>query len=72
LVSGSLGAIVGAYKASTARLINGLRRKPGAPAWQRNYYEHIIRDEPELAQIREYILDNPIKWGEDRENSEQV
>jgi len=53
-------------------LINGLRRKPGAPAWQRNYYEHIIRDEPELAQIREYILDNPIKWGEDRENSEQV
>jgi REP element-mobilizing transposase RayT len=57
-----VGAIVGAYKSTTARLINGLRRKTGAQVWQRNYYEHIIRDEAELRRIRVYILNNPLKW----------
>ena len=33
--------------------------------WQRNYYERIIRDERELLQIRQYIIDNPLKWDED-------
>ena len=36
--------------------------------WQRNYYEHIIRDEQELNKIREYIINNPLKWSLDREN----
>ncbi len=36
--------------------------------WQRNYYEHIIRDEKELNQIRHYILENPAKWFEDEDN----
>ena len=36
--------------------------------WQRNYYEHIIRDENELNRIREYIINNPAKWQTDREN----
>jgi REP element-mobilizing transposase RayT len=30
--------------------------------WQRNYYEHIIRNEIELNKIREYILNNPLNW----------
>ena len=34
--------------------------------WQRNYYEHIIRDEPELNRIRKYILENPLKWKDDK------
>lgn len=34
--------------------------------WQRNYYEHIIRDEKDLNRIREYIKNNPLKWTEDR------
>ena len=33
--------------------------------WQRGYYEHIIRSEQELQEIREYIVNNPIKWVED-------
>ena len=37
--------------------------------WQRNYYEHIIRSEHELARIRQYIEDNPLKWELDRENT---
>jgi len=36
--------------------------------WQRNYYEHIIRDDQELYAIREYIRYNPLKWAEDEEN----
>ncbi len=36
--------------------------------WQRNYYEHIIRNENELNRIREYIFNNPKKWELDREN----
>jgi REP element-mobilizing transposase RayT len=61
----SLGTVVGAYKATTARLINALRRSPGAPVWQRNYFERIIRDEEELARITDYILANPTRTDED-------
>jgi putative transposase len=37
-------------------------------AWQRNYYERIIRSEDDLARIREYIANNPLQWALDREN----
>jgi len=57
--------VIGAYKATTARLINGLRRSPGAPVWQRNYFERIIRDEDELARITDYILANPTTTEDD-------
>jgi hypothetical protein len=36
--------------------------------WQRNYYEHIIRNESDLGNLREYIRNNPAKWDEDSEN----
>jgi len=36
--------------------------------WQRNYYEHIVRNEESLNRIRQYIIDNPIRWDSDREN----
>ncbi len=36
--------------------------------WQRNYYEHIIRSEIELNAIRQYIVNNPLKWEQDRDN----
>ena len=35
--------------------------------WQRNYYEHIIRNQYELDAVREYIVDNPRRWTEDKE-----
>lgn len=31
--------------------------------WQRNYYEHIIRDNESYQRIKQYIIDNPLKWG---------
>jgi hypothetical protein len=39
-----------------------------ARLWQRNYYEHIVRDEDELNRIRAYIVNNPLNWNEDPDN----
>ena len=39
--------------------------------WQRNYWEHIVRNEMELNRIRKYIHDNPTQWGSDRLNLEK-
>jgi hypothetical protein len=36
-----------------------------------NYYEHVVRDEDELDKIREYILNNPLRWIDDRGNPER-
>jgi len=66
--SGSLGAIVGSFKAATAKRINNIRKTPGASVWQRSYYEHIIRDEDDLRRVRQYVLDNPRRWAQDPEN----
>ena len=35
-------------------------------AWQRNYHEHIIRNENAYQTISEYIINNPINWGNDK------
>ncbi len=67
-VSGSIPTIVRAFKSAVTRRINALRGTPGAPVWQRNYYEHVIRNEPALHHIREYIATNPARWAVDREN----
>lgn len=70
--SQSLGAIVRGFKAATTKYINEIRQTPGARVWQRNYYEHVIRNEKELERIREYIANNPAQWALDRENPEAV
>ena len=63
-----LPEIVRALKTFSARRINALRGSPGQPFWQRNYYEHVIRNERELRAIREYIVHNPLRWELDREH----
>jgi REP element-mobilizing transposase RayT len=63
-----LGQIVACFKYQNAKQINQIRNTPGMPVWQRNYYEHIIRDEKELQTIREYIVNNPMQWELDNEN----
>ena len=40
--------------------------------WQRNYFDRVIRDEDELNRIREYIIFNPAKWAEDKENPQRL
>ena len=49
-----------------------MRQTRGNKLWQRNYYEHIIRNENELREIREYITNNPLKWDLDEENPKNV
>jgi putative transposase len=66
---GSLGAIVQNFKSVSARRLNGLRNSVGASAWQRNYYEHVVRGPADLDRIRAYILNNPIRWAQDPLNS---
>lgn len=41
-------------------------------AWQRNYYDHVVRHEAELNRIREYIINNPLQWQFDRENPDRI
>ena len=64
LMSGGVGEIVGQFKSVVTKRINRLRNSPGASVWQRNYYERIIRDERELNMVRQYIEQNPVRWGE--------
>lgn len=66
--SNSIPTIVRLFKSATTARINQVRQTPGIPVWQRNYYEHVVRNESELDNIRQYIVDNPLKWDCDREN----
>jgi putative transposase len=68
-LSKPLGRLIGAFKTVSTKQINNLRQTPGLVVWQRNYYEHIIRNEKELNRIRQYIIDNPANWVKDEENS---
>ena len=60
-----LPKIIGWYKMNTAKHINILQKTQGTPFWQRDYFEHIIRNEISFQKISNYIINNPIKWGQD-------
>jgi putative transposase len=67
-VTGSIPTIIRSYKSAVAYRINLMRGTDGVPVWQRNYYEHIIRDEKDLQSKTDYIESNPLLWDEDDEN----
>ncbi|NET89667.1 MAG: transposase [Kamptonema sp. SIO1D9] len=64
--TGSLAAIIRSYKSAVTREC----RQKGYDSfrWQSRFYEHIIRQDGSLKQIQEYIVNNPAKWVEDRDN----
>ena len=64
----TLGEIVRTYKAISTRLIR--QSIKAGFVWQRNYFEHVIRDDHSLERIRDYIVNNPARWDEDEENPE--
>jgi len=66
--SNTIPTIVRLFKSVSTKRINEIRHTPGAAIWQRNYYEHIIRNDESLNRIREYIMTNPIRWEADEEN----
>ncbi len=69
----SLPDVVHRYKTLTTRLyVDGVKRRAWQPLrgrlWQRSFYDHVIRNELELNQVREYIGFNPGQWSLDTEN----
>jgi len=67
-VEGSIPTMIRSYKSAVAYRINLMHRTQGVPVWQRNYWEHIIRDEHDLKNKTDYIEANPMLWDEDDEN----
>jgi putative transposase len=67
-----LPKIVGYFKMNSAKRINAMRRTPGVPVWQRNFYERVLRGRDELPRARGYITHNPAQWAADRENPERA
>ena len=63
-----LSELIGVFKTTSSKLIhqNGLSNF----SWQRSYYDHIIRDEKSLYEIRRYIQENHLKWAIDKNNPE--
>ncbi|MFQ5863408.1 MAG: transposase, partial [Candidatus Brocadiales bacterium] len=69
----ALPDIIYSFKSlTTKRYIKGVKQNGWEPFerhfWQRNYYEHVIRNEEDLNEIREYVINNPLKWAIDSEN----
>lgn len=66
----TLGQIIAYYKYQSTKQYNlsvGVgSSRPFPKLWQRNYYEHIIRDEGDLNRIRKYIRNNPANWTKDK------
>ena len=62
-----LSKIMQQYKSSVTREIN-FRQKHFYFQWQRSFYDHVIRNEKSLNNLREYVVNNPLKWNLDREN----
>jgi REP element-mobilizing transposase RayT len=65
-VTGSIPTIVRTFKAAVTRRIG--REFNTTYIWQRNYYEHVIRDHKDWNRIHRYIVSNPSLWAEDEEN----
>ena len=68
----SLGAIIAQFKSRATKRIWKFSEFKETPIWQRNYYEHIIRDEKDLQNKTDYIEANPLLWDEDNENPVNV
>ena len=62
----SLSSLIGAFKTTSSKLIHHKGFKEFA--WQRSFYDHIIRSDGALDNIREYIINNPLNWANDEEN----
>jgi putative transposase len=65
-----IGQLVGAFKTVSTKKINVLCGTPGAVLWQRNYWEHVVRNEKSFEEIARYIDNNPRTWYEDKLFSE--
>ncbi len=63
-----LGRLIGAFKTVSSTRISQLSSLSGSEVWQRDFYDHVIRDRADLLRIRQYIQENPMLWTEDPYN----
>jgi putative transposase len=70
--SNTIGAIVRGFKSATTKRINEMRGTSRIHFWQRNYYEHIVRNDNELDNIRGYIQNNVLQWAFDKDNPNNI
>ena len=68
----SVGAIIGSFKSAVTKKLHGTKIINKEKIWQRNYYEHVIRDEDDYQQIADYIETNPLNWEYDRDNPDHI
>lgn len=61
----SLGSIINQFKGAVSRSVWSNLMHSRTQIWQRNYYDHIVRDEASLNEIRKYIIENPARWHND-------
>ena len=66
IIPRSIGSIVRGFKIGVSKWFR--EKTPGAVVWQRNYYDHLIRDDKSYYYIRQYIRQNPEQWTFDSEN----
>ncbi len=64
-LSGSLSTIIGNYKSGVSREIGRLRGSK-TEVWQKRFWDHIIRNDHDLLQHRQYICNNPLRWDDDK------
>ena len=64
----SIGSVIAGFKSATTKRINIARNSPRQPVWQRNYHDQVIRGEPHLDHVRQYIAANPANWTKDEHN----
>jgi REP element-mobilizing transposase RayT len=70
LMKNSLSSIINHFKGNVKRYCN--KNNFEYFAWQERFYDRVIRNERELYDVRNYILNNPLKWFRDRNNSENL
>jgi len=61
----TIGDVIRGYKSAVTKVVRQLQANPGLQVWQRNYYEHVIRNEAAYLKIVDYIQTNPQRWLED-------
>ena len=61
--------VIGKFKMQTSKQINLLMNTPGQKNWQHDYHDHVIRNSTEYWQIKQYIINNPRKWWDNRDNN---
>ncbi|WP_457651740.1 transposase [Rhodocaloribacter sp.] len=66
----SLGSFIAGFKSAATKRINRMRGTPGAPVWQRNYHDHVVRNERVWRALRRYVAGNPARWDTDENNLE--